>query len=409
MGDPHRRLACVHIGGTNGKGSVAATIESSLRAAGLRTGLYTSPHLCSFRERIRIGGEPVSSDALLAAAERLWPALERERPSFFEATTAIAFLVLADAGVDIAIIEVGLGGRLDATNVIRPHVVGITNVERDHIELLGNTLEAIAAEKAGILKRGVPAVTGELEAAALEALARVALARAAPLERLLPEQLRALTFDLTGTRFRLDSRWWGSLELATPLIGPHQAWNVALAVEILALLPERFRPTPADLSRGVSAVRWAGRLQVERIGTTTWLFDVAHNPAGMRSLVRTAVALPLPRPLVALTAVLRDKEWQPMLAELGALADRVVLTSAPSMPSERRWDPDAAAELIDPKGAQLGVETDFACALEQVAAWAEGGTVLVTGSFHTVGDALALLGYAPDQLEPDLPLSSRAV
>ena len=143
VGDPQRRFRSVHIGGTNGKGSVSATIASVLGAAGHRTGLYTSPHLCTFRERIQIQGEPISETALVDAARRLWPAVRREEPSFFEATTAIAFLAFAEAGVEIAAVEVGLGGRLDATNVVEPEVAVITNIARDHAEYLGETLEAI--------------------------------------------------------------------------------------------------------------------------------------------------------------------------------------------------------------------------------------------------------------------------
>lgn len=160
-GSPEREFAAIHIGGTNGKGSAAATLASVLSRSGVRVGLYCSPHLCAFRERIQINGVPIGEDALLAAAERVWPAVRREDPSFFEATTAIALRSLADAGVDLAIVEVGLGGRLDATNVITPERVIITNIALDHAEFLGTTLESVAREKAGIMKPGVPVLTGE--------------------------------------------------------------------------------------------------------------------------------------------------------------------------------------------------------------------------------------------------------
>src|SRR5690606_29480790 len=159
VGDPHRSYRTLHAGGTNGKGSVAATLASVLGQTGALAGLYTSPHLCTFRERIQIGGAPIGEEQFVAAATRLWPHILRESPSFFEATTAIAFLALAEAGVEVAAIEVGLGGRLDATNVIRPDVVALTNVALDHAQYLGDTIEAVAREKAGIIKAGVPVVT----------------------------------------------------------------------------------------------------------------------------------------------------------------------------------------------------------------------------------------------------------
>jgi dihydrofolate synthase/folylpolyglutamate synthase len=190
VGDPHTRFPTLHVGGTNGKGSVAATLASVLAAGGRRVGLYTSPHLCTFRERIQIDGRAITEAALLAAAERLWPAIGRERPSFFEATTAIALLALAEADVDVAVVEVGLGGRLDATNVITPEVCVLTNVSLDHVQYLGSTVEAVAREKAGIIKAGVPVVTGEWQGVAHDVFRWRAAEVRAPLRALRPEQYR---------------------------------------------------------------------------------------------------------------------------------------------------------------------------------------------------------------------------
>jgi dihydrofolate synthase/folylpolyglutamate synthase len=192
VGDPHTAYATIHVGGTNGKGSVAATIAGILHAAGHRTGLYSSPHLTTFRERIRIDGTPIEEAALLAAAERLWPHIRATEPSFFEATTAIGFLALADAGVDVAVIEVGLGGRLDATNVIAPVLSVLTNVSLDHVQLLGNTVEEVAREKAGIIKPGTPALTAETDLLVLE-IFRARTARAT---------LRAWCAPMSGVRSR---------------------------------------------------------------------------------------------------------------------------------------------------------------------------------------------------------------
>src|SRR5215218_5504524 len=183
VGDPHRTFRSLHVAGTNGKGSVSALCDAALRAADTprRIGLYTSPHLVSFDERIRIDGRPVDRELLLACEARLRPAIERTGATFFEATTAIAFLCFAEAGVDLAVVEVGLGGRLDSTNVITPLASAITNIARDHTEYLGDSIEEIAFEKAGILKPGVPAVTGETAPGALAVLQRRAEEVGAPL------------------------------------------------------------------------------------------------------------------------------------------------------------------------------------------------------------------------------------
>src|SRR5690606_17548217 len=204
-------------GGTNGKGSVSATIASVLRVAGHRTGLYTSPHLCTFRERIQVDGRPLSEDALVDAARELWPLIRIEEPSFFEATTAIAFLAFARAGVEVAAIEVGLGGRLDSTNVIVPDVAVITNIARDHAEWLGETIEEIAAEKAGIIKPGVPMVTAERGPRALDVFRSRAAEVGAPMAVLEPDAIRDVRVGADGTRLVLATRAWGEMELHTPL------------------------------------------------------------------------------------------------------------------------------------------------------------------------------------------------
>ncbi|MGH7445768.1 MAG: bifunctional folylpolyglutamate synthase/dihydrofolate synthase, partial [Longimicrobiales bacterium] len=230
VGDPHLHYRTIHVGGTNGKGSVAATIGRVLQEAGHHTGLYSSPHLTTFRERIRIASEPIAESALVAAAARLWPHIDAAAPSFFEATTAIGFLALADAGVDVAVIEVGLGGRLDATNVVAPELCVLTNVSLDHVQLLGETVPEVAAEKAGIIKAGVPVVTGETAPDVLAVFAERARSVGAPLHVLPTDATMNVSVALDGTRFALETRAWGTLDLHTPLIGAHQARNVALAL-----------------------------------------------------------------------------------------------------------------------------------------------------------------------------------
>ena len=389
-GDPHRAYPSIHIGGTNGKGSVAAVVESVLRSHGLRTGLYTSPHLIDFCERVRIDGVPISRQTLVSVARDLWPAVEREDPSFFEATTFLALAAFRRAAVDVAVLEVGMGGRLDSTNVVRPEVAAITNVAMDHVEFLGNDLLAVAREKAGIMKAGVPVVTGESEPAVLDLLRERARAVGAPLHEVEP---RGLPLPGGGGVLRLPSIW-GDLDLQLPLRGRHQATNAAVAVRVLELLPESLRPSREAVEGGVASTRWPGRLQVERVGRTDWLFDVAHNPAGVRSLLDTLPDLRLPRPLAALVGILGDKDWQRMLPPLLEAVDEVVLCDPPSAPEPRRWDPDRVLEALGTP-ANARIVRPFTAAVAAAAELAGGGTVLCTGSVHTVGDAMAALQIRP--------------
>lgn len=405
VGDPHRRYATLHVGGTNGKGSVAATLAAMLSSAGVRAGLYTSPHLCTFRERIQVAGRPVAEDALVAAAHRLWPEIRREQPSFFEATTALAFLVLAEADVDAVVVEVGLGGRLDATNVVRPEVAVLTNVAMDHAQYLGPTLASVAREKAGIIKAGVPAVTAEADPALQAVFASRAREVGAPFHVLEPGAVHGIRVAPDGTRFRVGTRRWGELALHSPLIGRHQALNAALAVRALECLPQRLRPSREAAVEGVTNVTWPGRLQLERIDGRHWVFDAAHNPAGVEALVAALGELRLPRPFVLLLGVLGDKDWARMLPPLFAASDGAVLTVPFTAPRPRQWDP--AAVLREVRAPAAEVILDFGAALERARVRAgPGGTVLVTGSFHTVGDALVLLGRAPYGADSaaDLPL-----
>jgi dihydrofolate synthase / folylpolyglutamate synthase len=404
VGDPHYSFRAVHIGGTNGKGSVAAHVEGVLRHDGRRVGLYSSPHLCTFRERIRIDGAAIGETALLTAAERLWPAIQRERPSFFEATTAIAFLALAEAGVEIAVVEVGLGGRLDSTNVLAsPDVVVLTNVSLDHIQLLGPTVEHIAREKAGIIKAGAPVVTAETGAAALAIFHEAAQAAGVQLDAMEAGEPHRVETALDGTCFTLrDSPWGTDLRLKTRLAGAHQARNAALAVKALARLQDP--PAAGAVRDGLASVQWPGRLQLEQGHGVTWVFDVAHNIAGVEALVTALQALPLPRPVTTVVGVLGDKDWASMLGPICGVSDTVLLTAPPTAPPDRRWDP--AAVLREVRLEDAVAEPDFRAALEmaQRIAVREGGCVLITGSFHTVGDALAALDLCPEGRDAQMPL-----
>jgi len=375
LGDPHTVMPAIHVGGTNGKGSVAALVAEALSAAGWRVGLYTSPHLVSFRERIRVDGVAISEEAVAMWTGRLRPLVTELGATFFEATTAMAFADFAARGAELAVVEVGLGGRLDSTNVVTPLVSAVTKIALDHMKYLGDTLADIAREKAGIAKPGVPFVIGEREPALVEVLRQEARRRA---------QAAGGRADIRVLPPAYE--WDGPLGLR----GPHQRRNAAVAHGILMALPERWRPDLDAIREGFAAAQVPGRL--DRRGK--WLFDVAHNPDGMESLVAALRSEPPPSPVHALVSILGDKEWPTMLVWLDSVVDRGVLTVAPSA-AERGWNLAWLREWLarqdrPPARARWTLVPDFATALREVQQGA--GTVLVTGSFHTVGDVMAVLG-----------------
>ena len=316
-GDPHLGVPCVHVGGTNGKGSVASTVATVLCSAGYRAGLYTSPHLCFFRERFQIGGVPVGDDELRELARELGPEIRRHSLTFFEAATGLAFHLFRNQKVEVSVIEVGLGGRLDATNVVAPFLTAITNVDLDHCDYLGSTLNEIATEKAGIIKNGVPLLTAEPDGRIRSVLSATCEALGAPFINVGCD-VRTMSVDVREdhTAFDVSTAAWGKLRLQTPLVGEHQAVNGALAVALLEQMPPRFRLDRAALVDGMSRVHWPGRAQVEHLDGTTWVFDIAHNTAGALALASVMERLELPRPIVVLTAVLGDKDWHEMLPPL---------------------------------------------------------------------------------------------
>jgi dihydrofolate synthase/folylpolyglutamate synthase len=408
LGNPHQSFQAIHVGGTNGKGSVTATLASVLRAGGHRGAAYTSPHLCSFRERMLVDGRALPEEALVRYADDAREAVVRFGLTFFEAVTVLAFHAFREEGVAVAAVEVGLGGRLDATNVLRPVVTAVTNVAMDHSDYLGETLAEIAAEKAGIMKAGVPFVTAETAAAPLELFRARGREVGARVFEVPPDAVRDVVVTRELTSFRLATQTWGNLDVVTPLVGRHQAVNTALAVEILGLVPPYLRPDAGALLEGIRSVRHRGRNDVRVIDGCTWLFDVAHNTAGVESLVDTLDRLDLPRPLVVLIGVLGDKDWRSMLPPLFTRADAAVLTVPVTAPADRRWDPAGAAEAVrggrggssDLSSAAQGMATmvvveDFAAGLREAAVLAGTGTVVVTGSVHTVGNAMGLLGIDP--------------
>ena len=390
LGDPHLAYPVLHIAGTNGKGSSVATADALLRAKGLKVGRYTSPHLVDFRERIVVDGVPIPEIEVVAFIEAFTPTVERIGASFFEATTALALLHFAKSGVDVALVETGLGGRLDSTNVVAPRAAGVTSRGFDHMEYLGPTLRDIASEKAGIFKRGAPAVIGEPDAEIRRFLADAATRAGASSVHVTADEteIADIVVSTTGTRFRLRA-FDTEQVIETPLVGRHQAANFAFTLGLLDAAGDPFRVSLSEAAESVRAVRLPGRFQ--RVGR--WVFDVAHNPDGARTLAASLRSVAHEAPVTALLCVLADKDWRAMIDELATVADRFILTSAPTAPASRAWAMSEVLDYTSARGHQAIVISDFDAALE--AARQMDGTVVVTGSFHTVGDAMQRLQVSP--------------
>jgi len=392
LGDPHLGLKCVHLAGTNGKGSVGAVLEASLLAAGIKTGFYTSPHLVRFEERFRLGGREIGPEKVLELAEAVWPAVDqREPPTFFEFVTAMALLWLAREGAELAIIETGLGGRLDATNLVRPLATVITNIGLEHQQYLGETYAAIAGEKAGIIKPGIPLAHGVSQPTARRVVEGRTAELGAPLRRL-GRELRARR--AADGSFGLRGRLWRLGDLRSSLVGRHQPGNAALALGVLEDLAEAgLTVGPEHLRQGLIAARWPGRLQQIPTGDgqpTLWL-DGAHNLPAVRALMASLDLVRAGRaPLVLVLGIMADKEYPAMLELLLSAADAVVYTRPQY---DRAAEPTALAAAAPAGGPPGEVEPDLGRALARAQALAgpQGG-VLVTGSLFTVGEALARLG-----------------
>ena len=390
-GRPDLAFPSILIAGTNGKGSTAAHLDSVLRASGLRTGLYTSPHLVRFGERIRIDGEEISEPELEQLLATWWPRFEEEQPSFFEAATALCFDHFARSGIDMAVVEVGLGGRLDATNILEPRVAVITTIANDHADILGPTLRRIAAEKAGILKRGGRLVLGVRAGEPREVILRTAEEREIPVTLLGREGTYGATrVTPEGTEFHLKTRTVRG-RVATPLLGKHQARNAALAA-LAAEIALDGRPL-ANVARaietGLRGTRWPARAQILP-GDPPVMVDVAHNLEGAMALVETVSAVWSARPLAVVAGFSRDKEHEAILGQLARVGSRFYLTS---FESERAAPMERVLEAARAAGLSFEMVPDVARALALAKAWARErqGAVLLAGSVYLAGAAVPAL------------------
>jgi dihydrofolate synthase/folylpolyglutamate synthase len=385
LGHPERRFSIVQVGGTNGKGSVSVMMASVLKAAGLRVGLYTSPHLCSFRERIRVDGRPIPEDAVVEGAEPLWSLIRQVDPTVFEAVTALALAYFARQQVDLAVLEVGMGGRLDATTVGTPLVSVITPIDYDHQAFLGWSLEAIAAEKSAIIRSG-RAVAAAQAQTVIGILMRRAEAAGVPLW-LEGRDLRVepLSRDLEGQRLRVSGPGWSMGDLFVPLAGSFQAQNALLAVAALKTLAVAGIEVPdAAIHEGLGRVSWPGRFQI--VHRDPWVvLDGAHNPAGAQALAASLREAFGDQPKTIIVGISADKDKAGILKALAPIASCVVLTAATH---PRAAPPEELRALLPPTEARVEVVKSVGQALVVALAQPDTPIVCVTGSLFTVADVL---------------------
>ncbi len=406
LGDPQSEWASVHVAGTNGKGSVCALIERVLREAGVRTGLFTSPHLVDFRERIRVEGEWADERRLarrLALVSRLPEGRDR---TFFEVCTALAFDDFAAREVEWAVVEVGLGGRLDTTNVLDSSLAVVTSVGLDHVEILGDTLAKVAAEKAGIVKPGVPVVSGLDPGEAESVVARAADERGARLVRAADRVAARWGGDGPGgLRASVEVEPWGRLELTCPLHGRHQLANARTALAALSVLAESGVEIESEaVVEGFAATRWPGRLEACPGEPRLW-WDGAHNPDGFAALTRAwSEDLAFAPPAALVLALSRDKDVEAIARRLAAWVPpaRLLVTqsrNARALPTgalaERCAAAGVAAEPVS--GVAAALETALAASGPAAGGEPEGERVLLCGSFFAVAEAMEVFGGAPGE------------
>ena len=382
LGNPHEALNIVHVAGTNGKGSTCSILASIFRAAGMKTGLYTSPYLDSFTNRFGLDGQDITPDELVSVVEDIKPTADREGLTQFEFITALAFYYYKSRQVDMLVLEVGLGGRFDATNVVTPLVSAITNIGFDHMEILGDTLGKIAYEKAGIIKPGVPIVTATESPEALRVITDIAQAKGAPLRvwgrdfysKPTSGNLNGQTFDYSG---------WADLEnLELKMLGPHQVVNAGLAIDVALGLQVSLKTE--QLREGLRNANWPGRFEVMRTSPLV-IMDGAHNSHGVLALSRTLEAL-LPNRRIRLVAgILRDKKPRDLLRMLEPYVLKVY-ACAPDIP--RATDATELANIAREIGLVAAPYQSVADALRTALHDASAGdVVLVAGSLYTVSEA----------------------
>jgi dihydrofolate synthase/folylpolyglutamate synthase len=399
-GNPQFRYRTIHIAGSKGKGSTSAVCESILRAGGLKTGLYTSPHLVDIRERIRIDGKLISREIFARkVSELIEYAREIGVPkgyrTVFEILTAAAFEIFAENGVEIAVIEAGLGGKLDATNVLQPSATVITPIGLDHTEILGNTVQEIAADKAQIFRNGVPVILGPQLFAAREVLADYASEAGAPIKYELSKSvlISSLKQDSEGTEFDLEIDDKIYRQLRIPLLGKYQTVNTAIAVATICSLREcGVEVEETAIREGLSKVRWPGRMHLFR-GEPEILIDGAHSPMAVESLLESIRGIWPGKRLITIFAANRDKDLEGMISQIAPETHKLILTRF-DWPRAAR--PEEIAKFLGEGTEATRCET-LASALEIAKEEAlPTDLILITGSLYLVGEALKQMNFDPD-------------
>lgn len=384
LGNPQAKYPIIHVAGTKGKGSTSALCASALTAAGYKVGLYTSPHLEDYVERIQINGSPLTHEGLAALVDEVKPAVARvPKLTTFEITTAIAFLAFAQQNVDAAVIEVGLGGRLDATNVVTPRVSVITSLSMDHIAVLGDTLAKIAGEKAGIIKEGIPVVTSPQKAEALEVIERVASERNAPLTIVGKDvTFQSQSASLDGQTFILHP---SSFILSIPLLGSHQLTNAATAYA--ALKASGLDVSDDAIQKGFSQVKWPARFEVARREPPV-IFDSAHNDDSFARLRETLETYFPERPVYLILGASEDKNLAGMLREMKPKIRKLIVTRADHPRALEVEKIQSLADALEvPNEAAVPVSAALARALELSAL--DGSIVLSAGSMFVTAEVMA--------------------
>lgn len=363
LGNPQKKFRAVHVAGTNGKGSVCAMLDSILREAGLKVGLYTSPHLFKYNERVRIEGDDISDERFEEGLRRVEKAAEGVEITTFEKLTCLAFDYFAEEGIDIAVVEVGLGGRLDATNLVDPLVSVITNVDIDHTDYLGTTLKEIAQEKAGIIKEGVPCVTSENKTEVLEVIKSVCVEKKAVLFMILKSRVKIPTLHLRGS---------------------HQRVNATLVSKVIWVLKkEGYQISDENVREGIEKARWKGRMDIISRDPLI-ILDGAHNPAGARVLINALKEMNISEPITLIFGSQSYKDWQGMLDILAPMASRLIIT--------RSSHPQSAQPELIERGI-LKFKLPKTITRDPTQAMSEAlkdkrKAVLVTGSLFLVADVL---------------------
>jgi dihydrofolate synthase/folylpolyglutamate synthase len=374
-GNPQGKLRFIHVAGTNGKGSTCAILESIYRAAGLRVGLFTSPHLVSFRERIQINRQLISEAEIVRLVAEIQPLLKQfsadNHPTMFEVVTVMALKFFTEQKCDLVIWETGLGGRLDATNIVTPLASVITNIGFDHTEWLGDTLEKIAAEKAGIIKPGVPVVTTETNPEPLAVIEKTALEKNAP-------------------RTKVNSEFRNQKPVG--FLGDHQKQNAALALTTVEVLQKQIPVSEAQIKTGLQNVNWPGRLQLVERGGQKILLDGAHNVAGAETLRATLTKDFAGSRPVFIFGALADKNWPDICRVLAPLAAKIITVPVASKRTATAEDLANGFRSFDPK-LSVCAKADLTAAIN---ASKDEPFVVITGSLYLVGEALELLGFSPD-------------